>query len=216
MIATLAKDSFWLAHERHIRRSKAFQQALDWFIDMVLHGELTAADELTPFGEHDGILYIGSNRTVLYLSGVAAGLYRHIGYRDSIVGHRVNELSPFDQQIFSQVVSQQRCIQRQDEQDGKTWIRKALPVTRPRSKRLFSRALDSRESVLQGVFILIHDATESVQTQREIESKMALIREVHHRVKNNLQVIASLMRMQARRVTSAEAKEVLDNSISRI
>lgn len=62
----------------------------------------------------------------------------------------------------------------------------------------------------------MHDATEAVQSQREIESKMALIREVHHRVKNNLQIIASLMRMQARRVSSDEAREVLSESVNRV
>ena len=45
---------------------------------------------------------------------------------------------------------------------------------------------------------------------------MALVREVHHRVKNNLQVIASLMRMQSRRVESDEARTVLEESVNRI
>ena len=68
----------------------------------------------------------------------------------------------------------------------------------------------------EGALILVHDATQDLQTQRELESKMALVREVHHRVKNNLQVVASLMRMQARRVQSAEAKSALEESVNRI
>ena len=43
-----------------------------------------------------------------------------------------------------------------------------------------------------------------------------MLREVHHRVKNNLQVIASLLQMQARRVQSEEAKSVLEESVNRI
>jgi len=69
---------------------------------------------------------------------------------------------------------------------------------------------------LRGALILVHDATEALQTRRELESKMAMVREVHHRVKNNLQVIASLMRMQSRRAHSAEARMVLDESVNRI
>jgi two-component sensor histidine kinase len=66
------------------------------------------------------------------------------------------------------------------------------------------------------VLILCHDATESLQAQREIESKMAMIREVHHRVKNNLQVIASIMRLQARRAAGEEARTVLEESVNRV
>lgn len=218
LIAVLAMDSYWLTHERQKHRAKVFQRALLDFIAMVLRGELPNGELLTSFGEHDGIVYIGSDRSVLYMSGVASGLYRHLGYRDSMVGYRINELSIYDQQLFNQVVIQQHCVERQDEQDSLTWIRKALPLYRlPATKwnriRFWQRKPTSR---LQGVFILVHDATEAVQSQREIESKMALIREVHHRVKNNLQVIASLMRMQARRVTSEEAREVLDESVNRV
>jgi two-component sensor histidine kinase len=46
--------------------------------------------------------------------------------------------------------------------------------------------------------------------------KDAVIREIHHRVKNNLQTIASLLRLQARRLDSKEAKEALDESVTRI
>jgi two-component sensor histidine kinase len=68
----------------------------------------------------------------------------------------------------------------------------------------------------RGALILVHDATEALQTQRELESKMALVREVHHRVKNNLQVIAAIMRMQSRRVQSAEARLALEESVNRV
>jgi two-component sensor histidine kinase len=67
-----------------------------------------------------------------------------------------------------------------------------------------------------GVLILVHDATEALERQRELESKMALIREVHHRVKNNLQIVASIMRLQGRRVKSDEARAALDESVNRI
>ncbi|MHB1356079.1 MAG: sensor histidine kinase [Anaerolineae bacterium] len=218
LIAVLAKDSYWLTHERQKHRAKVFQRAIVDFIAMVLRGELIDGDSLTSFGEHDGIVYIGADRSVLYMSGVASGLYRHLGYRDSMVGHRINELSIHDQQLFNQVASEQHCIERQDEQDGLTWVRKALPLyrlsaTKWNRTRFWQRKPATR---LHGVLILVHDATEAVQSQREIESKMALICEVHHRVKNNLQIIASLMRMQARRVTSDEAREVLHESVNRV
>jgi len=67
-----------------------------------------------------------------------------------------------------------------------------------------------------GAFVLFQDITEALRTQRELESKMAMIREVHHRVKNNLQIVASIMRMQARRTQSAEARSVLEEAVGRV
>ena len=48
------------------------------------------------------------------------------------------------------------------------------------------------------------------------EAKTSVIKEIHHRVKNNLQTIASLLRMQMRRTTSEEARDVLKESLNRI
>jgi two-component sensor histidine kinase len=46
--------------------------------------------------------------------------------------------------------------------------------------------------------------------------KDATIREIHHRVKNNLQTVASLLRLQGRRLSSEEAKAALEESVRRI
>ncbi len=51
---------------------------------------------------------------------------------------------------------------------------------------------------------------------RSLEEKEILIKEVHHRVKNNLQVIASLLRMQARGLASEAAVEALRESQNRV
>ena len=221
LIAVLVKDSFWLAHERQRRRSKVFQDALERFIEMVLRGELKGAELLSPFGEHDGVVYVGVDRRIRYMSGIAAGLYRKLGYRDSLIDRRISELETVDHQMVTQAINEQRAIQRQTEQYGFTWVRKALPVIAPDEspwtfvvKRLAPGKAPTPRP--QGVLILVHDATGALEAQRELESKMALIREVHHRVKNNLQVIASLMRMQARRAQTGEAKEMLEESVNRI
>ena len=50
----------------------------------------------------------------------------------------------------------------------------------------------------------------------ELRVKAAVIREIHHRVKNNLQTIASLLRLEQRRAASEETKVVLRDSINRI
>jgi two-component sensor histidine kinase len=47
-------------------------------------------------------------------------------------------------------------------------------------------------------------------------SKDATIREIHHRVKNNLQTVAALLRLQSRRTTSEEARLALAESVRRV
>src|SRR5690606_20262334 len=52
--------------------------------------------------------------------------------------------------------------------------------------------------------------------ERELITKDATIREIHHRVKNNLQTVAALLRLQARRMTSVEAREALEEAMRRV
>jgi two-component sensor histidine kinase len=67
-----------------------------------------------------------------------------------------------------------------------------------------------------GAIVLCRDVTELRRQERELITKDATIREIHHRVKNNLQTVASLLRMQARRSKSAEVKENLDQAMRRV
>lgn len=62
----------------------------------------------------------------------------------------------------------------------------------------------------------MRDVSELRRRDRLILSKDATIREIHHRVKNNLQTISSLLRLQVRRLDSPEAKAAVDESVRRI
>jgi two-component sensor histidine kinase len=67
-----------------------------------------------------------------------------------------------------------------------------------------------------GGVVLVQDVTELRRRDRMLLYKDAVIREIHHRVKNNLQTIASLLRLQARRLDSQEAKTALEEGVTRI
>jgi len=67
-----------------------------------------------------------------------------------------------------------------------------------------------------GAIVLCREITELRRQEQQLLTKDATIREIHHRVKNNLQTVASLMRVQMRRTTSDEAKEALDQAIRRV
>ena len=64
--------------------------------------------------------------------------------------------------------------------------------------------------------MLTRDVSELRRRDRLLLSKDATIREIHHRVKNNLQTISSLLRLQGRRFSSPEAKQAIEESVRRI
>jgi two-component sensor histidine kinase len=64
--------------------------------------------------------------------------------------------------------------------------------------------------------VLVRDVTELRHRERELMTKDATIREIHHRVKNNLQTVAALLRLQARRTRAPEAQEALEEAVRRV
>ncbi|MFZ5872735.1 MAG: sensor histidine kinase, partial [Actinomycetota bacterium] len=67
-----------------------------------------------------------------------------------------------------------------------------------------------------GAIVLCRDVTELRRRERELLTKDATIREIHHRVKNNLQTVAALLRLQARRIPGEEARAALEEAMRRV
>jgi two-component sensor histidine kinase len=76
--------------------------------------------------------------------------------------------------------------------------------------------LKSFDEKAAGALMLIRDITEIRVKEKELMLQSVVIKEIHHRIKNNLQTVASLLRLQARRVDSQQTKKALSDSISRI
>ena len=72
------------------------------------------------------------------------------------------------------------------------------------------------DGTMTGLVVLVRDVSDLRRRDRLLMSKDATIREIHHRVKNNLQTISALLRLQARRLSSRDAKEALEESVRRI
>ena len=64
--------------------------------------------------------------------------------------------------------------------------------------------------------ILCRDVTELRRRELELMTKDATIREIHHRVKNNLQTVSALLRLQSRRMTTDEARQGLEQAMRRV
>jgi two-component sensor histidine kinase len=72
------------------------------------------------------------------------------------------------------------------------------------------------EGTHQGALVLLRDVTELRSRERELITKDATIREIHHRVKNNLQTVAALLRLQSRRMDVPAARLALDEAVRRV
>lgn len=80
---------------------------------------------------------------------------------------------------------------------------------------LLSIPLTSGEQRI-GAVVLVHNVTELRRKDRALVSKDATIREIHHRVKNNLQAVSALLRIQARRVEDPSASSAIEEAVRRV
>jgi len=217
IIATLRIETNLLEHERQRRRSRVFQRVTLQLQRMAQYGRLVGADMLSPFGESDGIIVVDRTRTIRYVSGVAINLYRRIGYLGDLVGRPLSNLATQDDALVRTAMAQQRCLEQNEEAGGRSWVKKALPLYNlpPPPMRRWLTPWQEREEISH-VILVVSDITEERRREQELRVKTALIQELHHRVKNNLQTIAALLRMQARRAESIEARQAIEEAVNRI
>lgn len=90
---------------------------------------------------------------------------------------------------------------------------------RDRSTALVTRPYRVRELAdLQRILLLAHEERDrnEARLRQLISDKEMLMQEVHHRVKNSLQLVRGVLSLQARSTGNAEAKEALEAASSRI
>ena len=157
----------------------------------------------------DGLLRLGRSGTVSYASPNALSAYRRLGLGADLVGA---ELGPLTAQLRdpgppgddSLMIAASGRAPRETEVEGNG------SVVQLRSIPLVVNGLRT------GALVLVRDVTELRHRERELMTKDATIREIHHRVKNNLQTVAALLRLQARRLSAAEARGALEEAMRRV
>ncbi len=216
VIAAVSVETNLIERVRHRRRSQVFRRALKQFQQTVLAGRLVGAEHLSPFAEHDGVMVLDTQNRIQYISGIATNLYRKLGYGGDLRKRRAEDLDLDDLTLTQEAMEQQACIEGEMQVGGLVWIKKAIPFHSPgrRVRKLLPGAGSPWR--LQGVLVTIHDATDARRREDELRVKVAMIQEIHHRVKNNMQTIASLLRLQARRAESDEVRRALQEGTSRI
>lgn len=225
VIAAFVVETSMIAHERQRRRNRHFRRAIIWLQEMSVRGAIEGAAQLSRFGQYDGVYLVDRHRRIVYMSGNASNLFRTLGMVIDAVGEQVTILEEADRELVEAAMASGQCREvRSEAPDGRVWVRKAIAVRAPATDWLnrwlaqpwYGAPRSSKSEAVDAVVVMVHNATEAVQKQRELNVKAAIIQEVHHRVKNNLQNIASIMRMQARRSQSEEARQQLLDAVNRV
>ena len=149
----------------------------------------------------DGLLVINADRKITFQSPNAMSALHRLGIQRNPTSAKIDELGLDDSFVRTAYAMKTSVIQEIERRDVTVSFR-CLPL------------LENDE--VEGGFILLRDVSDLKRRDRLLLSKDATIREIHHRVKNNLQTISSLLRLQARRVQSEEGKFALAESVRRI
>lgn len=150
----------------------------------------------------DGVVIVDQDVRVDYASPNAVSALHRVGIATNARGMRLAELGFNDAPLRSAFERREPVIEEFDQGAEVTLLCYCIPL------------IDDGE--VTGGLMLMRDVTEVRRRDRLLLSKDATIREIHHRVKNNLQTISSLLRLQARRLTSPEAKSAVNESVRRI
>jgi len=149
---------------------------------------------------NDAIIYFSENGTSVYANPKARLLYENLGYRDVIIGMKFENLVLGVIKV-EDVISND-YMEFNDLAIGNYVLKVQYSTMKEHNK-------------FMGIVMLITDVTEVRNKEKELILKSVAIKEIHHRVKNNLQTIASLLRLQSRRVEDLEVKKMFEESINR-
>ena len=160
----------------------------------------------------DGLVRINVSGEVLFASPNARSALNRVGWDKDVEGQNfgqvldslVNPISPLNPKEENWQISMSgKQLRREEfENSGGVLDLLAIPLTEG----------DNRI----GAVVLVHNVTELRRKDRALISKDATIREIHHRVKNNLQTVSALLRLQARRIEDPKASAALEEAVRRV
>ena len=214
IIGALRSEMLVIEHERQRKRDVRFRRAIARARDLIVSGRLRGGEKLGRLGVHDGVMVIDADGRIEYLSAPAEHLYRRLGYADNLVKTQLQELET-NEYICFRSMERGVCLEQRVQEHDLVWIKRVIPLSSDDDSTWSSHLL-GRRSTHRGAVVAIQDVTDELQKEQELKIKTAMIQEIHHRVKNNLQTIAALLRLQARRTDSPEVAEQLRESVGRI
>jgi len=157
----------------------------------------------------DGLIRLDADGVVQYASPNGVSAFRRLGDGESLEGRSLAEVTAGllkDRRMVDEtlplVVTGRMPWRSEIESRGVSLSLRAIPL-RDEQQRF-------------GALVLCRDVSELRRREMELVTKDATIREIHHRVKNNLQTVAALLRLQARRIGVPEGRVALEEAVRRV
>jgi two-component sensor histidine kinase len=214
IIALVARNTNLHGVRTPSRLELAYLQAAGELTQMIAHGTFPYPGQRSDHADSprvgDGFIRVDPAGTVTYASPNALSVYRKLGLTTDLTGQHLAavtralvpaELRP-DEESISAVLGGRMPRDTEIGNRTATVIVRSIPL-RPTGEHT-------------GALILLRDVTDLRRRDRELVTKDATIREIHHRVKNNLQTVAALLRLQARRIGSASGRAALEEAVRRV
>jgi two-component system, sensor histidine kinase PdtaS len=213
VVAVVARATNLAADRTPSQLEIAYLRSANDLAQMLAEGRWPYPGEATPEGGPrvgDGLIRLDAQGVVMFASPNALSAYRRLGHVGDLAGSSLAEVTgqlggreTSDAGEPVRVIARGRTPGSGDVQAGDVVVQlRAIPL-RPHGDHI-------------GGLVLVHDVTELRRRERALITKDATIREIHHRVKNNLQTVAALLRLQARRMAVPEAREALEESVRRV
>lgn len=206
LVAVLTRESALLVGRRPGELERVYVEVFDRLARMISEGEFPfPTDDEIP-GEAprvgDGVIVLDASARIDYASPNAVNALHRMGLTTGSSGIRLDEAGIDGAVVDLAFQTHLPATQEVSRGPDVAVVIRCVPL------------LDHGE--LTGAVVLLRDVTDLRQRDRLLLSKDAAIREVHHRVKNNLQTISSLLRLQSRRLPLSDARHALEESERRV
>ncbi|MHB1064761.1 MAG: sensor histidine kinase [Georgenia sp.] len=213
-IAVMTRESSLPAGRVPSRLEISYVEIADVLCAMISRGEFPQSG--APTGTRrgaprvgDGLVRLDAEGRVIYASPNAVSNFHRLGVigelRGTVLAEVVTELIEEHatvEETLAVVVMGRAAWRTEVEARGVTLSLRAVPLTDHGERR--------------GALLLCRDVSEVRRREQELITKDATIREIHHRVKNNLQTVSALLRLQARRSDNPETKDALSEAERRV
>jgi len=214
IIAVIARQTNLLGVRTPSRLELAYLQTASDLTRMIAEGSFPALGSRSDHTDSprvgDGFVRVDADGRVTYASPNALSVYRRLGHTGDLAGQNFAELTRQlvpprrrpDEETLSAVLGGRQHRDTEIATEGVALIVRAIPLR--------------QTGAHLGALVLLRDVTDLRRRDRELVTKDATIREIHHRVKNNLQTVAALLRLQARRMDNPDARSALEEAVRRV
>ena len=197
------------------RLELTYRELADSILRMVASGEFPSPSSPTGMRRGaprvgDGVIHLDADGVIRYASPNAVSAVHRMGHRGDVVGELLAKIVADLADGGGHHVDESLAVVVMGRASWRTEVETASATVTMRAIPILSGGRR------QGAMLLVRDVSELRRREQELLTKDATIREIHHRVKNNLQTVAALLRLQARRVPEENAKLALDEAVRRV